>query len=100
MTCWLTVSDTLGNKQALVETLADTVPEMEDKSVGDTLGNAQALVDTLADTVAEEEALTSGDTLRDAHALNYLLGDTWTRDGRVIIRRHTGQCAGTCQRTR
>ena len=51
MTCWLTVCDTLGNKQALV--------------------------DTLADTVAEVEALTSGDTLRDAHALNYLLGDSW-----------------------
>ena len=51
MTCWLTVFDTLGN--------------------------AQALVDTLADTVAEVEALTSGDTLRDAHALNYQLGYSW-----------------------
>ena len=86
MTCWVTVGDTLGNKQALVETLADTVPEIEDKSVGDTMGEAQALVDAQADKVAELEAVKPGDTLGDVHALNDLLGVTW---------RHTEQCAVT-----
>ena len=87
MTSWVTVGDTLGNAQALVDTLADTVPEME-LSVGDTRGGAQALVDAMADTPAEVEAVTPGDTLGDAHALNDLLGDSW---------RHTGQCAGSGQ---
>ena len=52
------------------------VPEMEELSVGDTQGGAQALVDALADTVAKVEALTTGDTLTDAYALNNPLGDT------------------------
>ena len=50
---------------------------MEELSVGDTRGGAQALVDALADTDAEVEAFTPCDTLRDPHALNDLLGDTW-----------------------
>ena len=51
--------------------------QMEELSVGDTQGGAQALVDALADTVAEVEALTTADTLGDIHALNDLLGNTW-----------------------
>ena len=54
---------------------------MEELSVGDTRGGAQALVNALAKTLAEVEALTTGDTLRDAHALNHLLGDTWRHIG-------------------
>ena len=50
---------------------------MEELSVGDTRGGAEALLNALADTLAEVEALTPGDTLRDLHALNDLLGDTW-----------------------
>ena len=29
ITCWVTVGDTQGNEEALVDTLADTVPNME-----------------------------------------------------------------------
>ena len=36
MTFWVRVNDTVGNEQALFERLADTVPEMEEKSLGDT----------------------------------------------------------------
>ena len=86
MTCWVTVRDTLGNEQALVDRLADTVPEMEEKSLGDTQSGAEALVDARPDALAEVEAATLGDTLGDFHALNDLLGDTW---------RHTGRCART-----
>ena len=85
----VTLDDTPGNSQALVYTLADTVPELEEQSVGDTWGGAQALVDVLADTVTEAKALTTGDTLGDAQALNYRLVDSW---------RHTGQCGGTSLR--
>ena len=53
MTCWVTVGDTLGNKQALVDMLADTVPNMEEKSAIETRGGAEALGDALADTLAE-----------------------------------------------
>ena len=41
MTCWVTVGKTLGNAEALVDTLIDTEPEMEELSVGDTWGGAQ-----------------------------------------------------------
>ena len=51
--------------------------QMEELSVCDTQGGGQALVDALADTVAEVEALTTADTLGDIHALNDLLGNTW-----------------------
>ena len=86
MTFWVTLGDPLGNAQALVDTLADTVQETEEFSVGDSLGNAQALVDTLADTVPKMEQLSIGDTRGGAQALIDLLGDGW---------RHTGQCAGS-----
>ena len=111
MTCWVTVSDPLSNAKALVDTVADTVPEIEELSKSETRGGSQALVDALADTLAEVEAVTTAETLGDAQALNYLVGDTWrhngqcagsgqhrgldgTRDGRVVTRRHTGRCAG------
>ena len=48
---------------------------MEELSVGDTRGRAQALVDSLADTVAEVQTVAPGDILRDAHAMNDLLCD-------------------------
>ena len=83
------LGDTLGHAQALVDTLADTVPEMEWLSVGDTRGGAQALVEAMAVTLAEVEAVTPGDTLGDAYSLNDLLGERW---------RHTAQCAGSGQR--
>ena len=51
MTLWVRLDDTPGNAQALVYTLADTVPEMEEQSVGDMWGFAQALVNTVAETV-------------------------------------------------
>ena len=88
MTCWVTVGDTLGNKQALVDTLADTVPEMEEFSVWDTRDGAKTLVSARADTLAEVEAVNPGDKLGDLHALNDLLGDSL---------RHIGQCAGTAR---
>ena len=49
---------------------------MEEKSLGDTQGGAQALLDTRADKVAELEAVTPGDTLGDACALVDTLADT------------------------
>ena len=76
MTCWVTVGDTLRNAEALVDTLAGTVPEMEEYSVFKKRVGPQALVDALEDTLTEVEALTTGDTLGDAHALNDLLGDS------------------------
>ena len=50
---------------------------MDELSVGDTPGGAQALVDARAERQAEVEAVPPGDKLDDAHALNELLGDTW-----------------------
>ena len=86
MTCWVTVGDTLGNERALVDTLADTEPEMDEKSLGETQVGALALVDARADALAKVEEVRPGDTLGDAHALNDLLGDCW---------RHTGQSQGS-----
>ena len=82
----MTLGETLGNVQSLVDMLVDSVPEMEELSVGDTWGCAEALSDAWANKVAELQAVTPGDTLGDAYALNDLLGDSW---------RHTGQCAST-----
>ena len=86
MTCSEAVGGTLGNAQGQIDTLANTVPKMEELLVGATSGNAQGLVYAGADKVAELEAVTPCDTLGDAHELNDLLGDTW---------RHIGQCTGT-----
>ena len=82
MTCWVTLGHKLSNAKALYDTLADTVPEREGKSLGDTESGAKPLFDARAETLAEVEAVTPGDKVGDAHALNDLLGDSW---------RHTGQ---------
>ena len=76
MTCWVTVGDTLGNDKALVDTLADTLPEMEEYSVFDKRVGPQAPVAAMAETLAEVEAVTPGDPLGDAHALSDLVGYT------------------------
>ena len=68
--------DTLGDARALVDTLADTVQEMEEYLVVDKRVGTQALMDAMAKTLAEVEAVTPGDKLGDAHALNYLVADT------------------------
>ena len=49
-------------------TLADTLAEVQNLTPCDTRGDARALVDSLADTLAEVE-MTLGDTWGDAHAL-------------------------------
>ena len=84
----VTPGDTLGDACALVDTLADTVQEMKEYLVVGKRVGTQALMDEMADTLAEVEAVTPGDTLGDRYALNDLLGDSW---------RHTGQCAGSGQ---
>ena len=67
-----TLFDTPGDveAEALVDTLADTLAEVEAETLGVTLGDveAEALVDTLADTPAEVESETLGDALGDAEA--------------------------------
>ena len=50
-------------------------------TLDDTLGNAEALVDAMADTLQEVEAVTPGNTLGDAYALNDLLGDRLRHTG-------------------
>ena len=77
-----TLFDTPGDveAEALVDTLADTLAEVEAEALGDTLGDfeAEAPVDILADTLAELEAETLGVTLGDveAEALVDTLADT------------------------
>ena len=91
MTCWVTVGHTLGNAEALVDTLADTVLEIEELSKGKTRGGSQALVDALADTLAEVEAVPPCDKLDDALALNDLLCDSWRSTKQcAVTRRHAG----------
>ena len=87
----MTGCDTLGYAQALVNTLADTIPEIQEQSVSDTWGSAQALVYALADTRGggadncrhtgrcagtERPAGSLGDTLGNAQALVDTLADT------------------------
>ena len=50
-------------------------------TLDDTLGNAETLVDAMADTLQEVEAVTPGNTLGDAYALNDLLGDRLRHTG-------------------
>ena len=56
------------------DSLPDTLPEVE--AVGDTRSDPHSLVDTLSETLAEVEAVTLGDTRGDAHALVDTLADT------------------------
>ena len=87
----MTLGDTLSNTQALVDTVADTVPEMEEYSVFKKRVVPEALVEALADTLTEVEALTTGDTLGDSQGLNDLLGDTLRDIGQgAVTCRHAG----------
>ena len=43
-----TLGDTRGDAQALVDTMADSIGELEEDTLGDTLSDASTLVDTLA----------------------------------------------------
>ena len=52
--------DTLSDAQALVETLADSVAEVEDETPGDTRGEAQPPVDKRVSSLAEVEEETLG----------------------------------------
>ena len=81
ITCWVTLGETLGNVQSLVDMLADSVPEMEELSVGDTWGCPESLSDAWADNVAELKAVTPADTLGDGHALNDLFRGSWWHTG-------------------
>ena len=49
---------------------------MAPETEGATLSDAQSLVDTLADSLAEVDLETLGDTLSDPHALFESLADT------------------------
>ena len=51
---WL--GDKLSDAEALVDTLGDSVAEVEAERLGDTLSDAQAQVETLADTVGDVAA--------------------------------------------
>ena len=50
------LGDTRGDAQALVDTMADSLAELEEDTLGDTLSDGQTLLKTLADTIAEEAA--------------------------------------------
>ena len=53
---------TRGDAHALVDTLADTLAQVEAVTLGDIRGDAHALVDSLHETLAEVEAMKLGDT--------------------------------------
>ena len=57
-------------------TLADALGEVEALTLVETPGDAQSLVDNLADTLAEVEAVTLCDRQSDAHALVDTLAHT------------------------
>ena len=57
-----TVGNTRVDPQALVDTMAATIAEVEGETLGDRRSDAQVLVDTLCDTLPEVEADTPGDT--------------------------------------
>ena len=42
------LGDTLSHSQALVDTLADSLADLQAETLGDTLSDAQVMVDTLA----------------------------------------------------
>ena len=48
-----TLGDKLSDAEVLVDTLADSLAEVEAETLGDNLSDEQALVKTLADMVAE-----------------------------------------------
>ena len=59
----------------MVDTLTDSLAEMDAGTLGYKLIDAQALVDTLADSQEEVEAETLGDTLSDAQPMVDTLAD-------------------------
>ena len=65
------------------------------KAVGDKRGDVQALFDTLADPIAEVDAVTVGDTQGDAHAVVDTVADTLQEAVVEAIRLHTGRSART-----
>ena len=67
---------TLSDAQALVDTMADSLAELEAARLAATLSDAQALVDTLGDSQGEVEGQTLGDKLSDAQALFDTLVDS------------------------
>ena len=56
----MTLGDTRGDSHALVDSLAETVGDVEAVTLDETWGGAHALVDTLVDTAAEVDSV--GDT--------------------------------------
>ena len=56
------VGDANGDAHALVDNLADPVPEVDAVKLGDKRGDAHPLVYTLVDTVADKEAKTLAGT--------------------------------------
>ena len=63
------LGDPLSDAQALVDTVADSLPEVEGETLGDSLRDAQAMVDRLAESEAEVEAEMLG-TSRQADSLS------------------------------
>ena len=55
MTCSEAVGGTLGNAKGQIDTLANTVPKMEEFSVGETRDVAQALNGLLGDALRHTE---------------------------------------------
>ena len=54
----MTLGDTRGGAHAVVDTLANTLPEVEAVRLGHTRGDADELVHTLTYTLAEVEVMT------------------------------------------
>ena len=48
--------NTCPDAHSLVDNMADSLSEMEEKTLGNTLSHAEALVERLADTIAEVAA--------------------------------------------
>ena len=88
----MTLGGTRSDAQALVESLADPLAEVESVTLGDTRGHAHALVDTPADKPAVVEAV--GDTRGDAHPL-VDTGSHASKGGGGDSSRRMGQCALT-----
>ena len=63
------------DSHALVDTLADSLTEVDVETLADALSDAYALVESLADTVAQVDVETLGDKVSDAHALVKSLAD-------------------------
>ena len=85
----VTIADTRDDAHALVDTLGDTLAEVE--TLGDTRDDSHALFDTLAYTLAEVRA--QGDTRRCACTARHWLHGS--RGGGGDTTRRKGRCART-----